>query len=279
MKTVLITGATSGFGHGLVKSLLQQGFQVIATGRNLTNRPEVFKIEREKFGSRLVEKSLDLSTREEIDSLARDCLKEPLFAVVNNAGFGFFGPIEESSEERIRYQFEVNFFGLVSLTQKLLPALKKSQGHVINFSSVMGLTGFPFSGFYCASKFAVEGFSESLAIEMKAHGVKVSIIEPGGYPTKFSQSMEWTADISGSSYTQQVKNFKKMRDRMEVQRKMQNPQDVVDGVCRILQDSNPKVAYLFGFDAWFTRILQRSLPREIYFRIFSFALNRVLNKN
>lgn len=280
MKTVLITGATSGFGHGLVLSLLQQGFQVIATGRKLTERPEIFKKEREKFNARLIEKNLDLTSKSDIANLVQEISGIPLHALINNAGFGLFGPAEECSEDKIRYQFEVNFFGMVSLTQKLLPKLRQSKGHIINFSSVLGITGFPYASYYCASKYAVEGFTESLAIEGRQHGLKVCLIEPGGYPTRFTQSTEWGDEVPGSVYTEHVRRFRRFRDKMSgLQGRQQKPQDVVEGVGHILRDDNPSVAYLFGKDAWATRILQRILPREWYVSLVTFVLNRQINKS
>lgn len=280
MKTVLVTGATSGFGHGLVLKLLQQGFQVIATGRKLKERSEVFRTEREKYKTRLVEKDLDLTSASEIAKLVEDLAGIPLYGLVNNAGFGLFGPAEECSEEKIRYQFEVNFFGMVSLTQKLLPKLRETKGHIINFSSVLGLTGLPYASFYCASKYAVEGFTEALAMEGQLYGLKVSLVEPGGYPTRFAQSTDWAEPKANSVYTDQVKKFRIFRDKMSgTQVRRQNPQDVVAGVYRILCDDNPQIAYLFGLDAWITLILQRVLPRAVYVRLATIVLNKQISRS
>jgi short-subunit dehydrogenase len=163
-RTIVITGATSGFGLSLVREFLKNGDKVIATGRNLTMRQEVFAAERAKYKDQLIEKNLDITSDTESLELKKYLEDQSLKidVLINNAGHGLFGALEDLSTQQIRQQFEVNFFGLVNLTQLLLPLLIKASGKIFNFSSVFGFTGFPLSSAYCASKFAVEGFSESL---------------------------------------------------------------------------------------------------------------------
>jgi short-subunit dehydrogenase len=268
MKTVLVTGATSGFGKGLVSSLLKSGFTVIATGRNLLGRKELFSTERAEFGARLIE--LDLET------YFRD---KPLDVLINNAGYAVFGPAEECSEDKLRRQFEVNFFGMVLLTQKLLPFLRQSKGHIINFSSVFGLMGFPLSSVYCASKYAVEGFSESLSYELKPFSVKVTLIEPGGYRTNFNNAAEWgMTETKNSIYQLQVQNYTSLRNKLASRPNPQNPQDVVNGVVNIIQSHNPKLNYSFGKDAFSVRVLKKIFPRSVFHKVSGKFLYKAFNK-
>lgn len=280
MKTVLITGATSGFGKGLVTRLLKDGFQVVATGRNLAKRKDIFSTERLKYQNRLVELDLDVTSSEDIKSVETYFTNRPLDVLVNNAGFAIFGPAEECTEENLRRQFEVNVFGLILLTQKLLPAIRKTEGHIINFSSAFGLMGFPLSSAYCATKFAIEGFSESLSYELRPFSVKVTLVEPGGYRTNFNNAAEWGMSLSAneSVYSRQIKNYTLLRTKMSTRPNPQKPEDVVNGVARIISSNNPKLNYSFGKDAFFVRFAKKIMPRSLFHRISGKALNHVFNK-
>jgi short-subunit dehydrogenase len=279
MKTVLVTGATSGFGKGLVSSLLKSGFTVIATGRNLLGRKELFSTERAEFGARLIELDLDVTSASDIKSIETYFRDKPLDVLINNAGYAVFGPAEECSEDKLRRQFEVNFFGMVLLTQKLLPFLRQSKGHIINFSSVFGLMGFPLSSVYCASKYAVEGFSESLSYELKPFSVKVTLIEPGGYRTNFNNAAEWgMTETKNSIYQLQVQNYTSLRNKLASRPNPQNPQDVVNGVVNIIQSHNPKLNYSFGKDAFSVRVLKKIFPRSVFHKVSGKFLYKAFNK-
>lgn len=268
MKTVLVTGATSGFGKGLVTALLVDGYTVVATGRSLLNRRDVFARERERYSSQLTELDLDVTSAADIKSIEEYFRQRPLDVLINNAGFAVFGPSEECSEEKLRKQFEVNVFGVILLTQKLLPRLRQSQGHIINFSSAFGLMGFPLTGAYCASKFAIEGFSESLSYELKPFGVKVSLVEPGAYRTNFNTAAEWGMEVSPHSvYSLQVSNYQRLREQFSTRSNSQQPEDVVRGVIRIIKSRDPKISYSFGKDALMVRLVKKIMPRSLFHRI------------
>ncbi len=279
MKTVLVTGATSGFGKGLVTALLENGYQVVATGRNLQTRQDIFSAERMKYSSRLIEMNLDVTSTDEMTAVETYFRTRPLDVLINNAGFAVFGPHEQCSEEKLRKQFEVNVFGVFLLTQKLLPALRKSQGHIINFSSAFGLMGFPLSSAYCATKFAIEGFSESLSYELKPFSVKVSVVEPGGYRTNFNNAAEWGMELTPHSiYNRQIKNYTRLREKLSSRPNPQRPEDVVNGVIKIIQSSNPKINYSFGKDAFLVRFMKKIMPRSVFHRISGKALYKQFNK-
>lgn len=279
MKTVLVTGATSGFGKGLVTALLENGFNVVATGRSLLGRREIFSSEREKFQSQLVELDLDVTSSADLKSIEEYFRQRPLDVLINNAGFAIFGPHEECSEEKLRKQFEVNVFGVFLLTQKLLPAIRRAKGHIINFSSAFGLMGFPLSSAYCATKFAIEGFSESLSYELQPFGVKVSLVEPGGYRTNFNNAAEWGMELSPHSiYNRQVENYTRLRQQLSARPNPQRPEEVVDGVIKIINSRNPKINYSFGKDALLVRVMKKIMPRSLFHRISGKALYTQFNK-
>lgn len=269
-KVILITGATSGFGKGLVQKLLFHGHQVLATGRNLTGRPEIFNEERLRFGPRLIEKDFDVALPEERKALLDFVSTLPrLDVLINNAGFGLFGPLEETEESLLREQFEVNFFGPTLLIRDLLPILRRSQGLVVNVSSVLGFMGFPLASLYCASKFALEGLSESLSYELAPHEVRVALVEPGGYNTNFNSGTRWTQDrpTNESVYSKQIQNYKLRRKTSTQKLRTQGPEEVVDGILKLIENDSPRFRTLFGRDAKATSFLQSLLPRQIFHRL------------
>lgn len=280
MKTVLVTGATSGFGKGLVTGLLENGFEVIATGRNILSRKEIFAAERQKYKSNLIELDLDVTSPADLKSIETFFRSRSLDVLINNAGFAVFGPAEECSEEKLRRQFEVNVFGMMLLTQKLLPTLRQTKGHIVNFSSVFGFMGFPLSSAYCASKFAVEGFSESLSYELKPHSVKVTLIEPGAYRTNFNNAAEWGMNetLPNSVYHRQVTNYTSLRENLSKRPNPQRPEDVVQGVIRIIKSHNPKLNYSFGKDAFSVRFFKKIVPRSVFHKISGNFLNKAFTK-
>ncbi len=180
----LVTGASSGFGRAIVEAVLAQGGRVAAASRN----PDAFAELVAAHGNRLVPVSLDVG---DAASLTRGLAEAEIHlstidVLVNNAGYGLLGAIEETSEAEYRALFEVNFFGLVALTKAVLPGMRaRNKGFVVNFSSVSGVLGPAGSGFYAASKFAVEGFSESLRREVRPLGIETMVVEPGPFRTGF----------------------------------------------------------------------------------------------
>lgn len=264
-KLILVTGSTSGFGNGLVKELLKEGHRVIATGRNLSLRGELLSKEREKFPNQLYEFDFDVTSSEQRSSLVNFALSlGGIDVLINNAGFGVFGPLETLEEEKIRQQFEVNFFGPTLLIKDFLPQLRKSKGTVVNLSSVFGFLGFPLSSPYCASKFALEGLTESLSYELAPHEVSFVLIQPGGYKTNFSNGSMWTQSNSSTPpiYDKQIDGYTRLKERQEKSRIHQDPQDVVRGILTLLKYRKKSFRYTFGLDATFSRLLRGLLPRQ-----------------
>lgn len=280
-KLVLITGATSGFGNGIVKRLLSQGYRVIATGRNLTARPEIFAQERTTFGGLLTEADLDVTNSEQRRKVVElASAMGGIDILINNAGFGLFGPLEEASDAKMRDQFEVNFFGPASLIRDFLPQLRTRQGLVVNISSVLGFVGFPLASLYCASKFAIEGLSESLAYELAPHGVDVILIQPGGFKTNFNDGTQWTFGDGTAiePYAYQVANYQSIRELQSSGPLYQDPNEVINGLINILSTRNYKLRHTFGKDALLSRVSRGLLPREWFYRLAKLFFHQLLFK-
>jgi NAD(P)-dependent dehydrogenase (short-subunit alcohol dehydrogenase family) len=176
-KTVLITGASSGFGKATAKLFARNGWNVVATMR----RPEE---EKELVGvDNVLVTRLDVQNRDNIRKAIEAGIARfgRIDALINNAGFGLFGVFEATSREKIQEQFDVNVFGVMDVTRAILPHFRKNKGGlIINVSSGAGIFALPMISLYCASKFALEGFSESLSYELASQNIVVKIVEPGG---------------------------------------------------------------------------------------------------
>ena len=179
-----ITGTSQGFGKELVHAALARGDFVIATSRT----PEKILADCPEGKDRLLSLSLDLRDPAQIHTVVQQAIHRfgRIDVLVNNAGYGLLGAIEEVSEEEVANIYEINVFGLLRLTRALLPYLRKQRsGHIINISSIVGLVGCPGGGLYSSTKFAVAGLSESLAMEVEPLGIHVTIVEPGPFRTDF----------------------------------------------------------------------------------------------
>lgn len=179
-----ITGASSGFGRELAEQALAKGDRVVATAR----QPEQLADLTEQFRDSCLAQPLDVTDRGSIDAAFAAALNKfgRVDVLVNNAGYGLAGAIEEASEAEYMPVFETNVFGLIHVTKALLPQFRKQRsGNILNLSSIGGLIGSPGWGYYNASKFAVNGFSEALAAELAPLGVHVTIVEPGPFRTDF----------------------------------------------------------------------------------------------
>lgn len=184
-KVWFITGCSTGFGRELAKHVLEIGEKAAVASRNTDDVKDIV----EKYPDTAIAVKLDVTNAGEIEASVKQVQEKfgRIDVLVNNAGIGYFGAIEESEESEVRRMFEINFFGLANLTNKVLPILRKQRsGHVVNIASIGGLVAFPAVGFYNATKFAVVGYSEALAKETKHLGIKVTIIAPSGFRTDWA---------------------------------------------------------------------------------------------
>lgn len=183
----LITGTSSGFGWSFAEAALQRGDKVVATAR----KPETLEPLVEQYGDSVLALKLDVTDRTEVKSVVAASVERfgRLDVVVNNAGYGLAGGVEEVSEDEARAQMETNFFGLLWVTQAVLPQLRvQNSGHILNISSIGGIAAFPGISIYNASKWAVEALGESLAAEVAGFGIKVTNVEPSGFRTKWNNA-------------------------------------------------------------------------------------------
>jgi NAD(P)-dependent dehydrogenase (short-subunit alcohol dehydrogenase family) len=186
-KTILITGASSGFGRETAKIFQQQGWNVVATMRSPEKEQELSALEN------VLVTRLDVQDTESIQSAVSDAVHHfgSIDVLLNNAGYGLMGVFESATTEQIQQQYAVNVFGLMDVTRAVLPQMRQQvSGTIINISSFGGQVGLPFGSLYNSSKFAVEGLSESLSHELATFGIAVKVIEPGGVDTNFRNGIE-----------------------------------------------------------------------------------------
>lgn len=210
-KIWFITGISSGLGKALAQTVIENGDFVIGTFRN-QSQADVFNNQHKDEAFAL---TLDITKENEIENAVKLVYEKfgKVDILVNNAGFGFAGAIEETSTDETREIFEGNFFGTLKLTQSFLPRLRQQKsGHIIQISSHGGFKAFPGFGIYNASKFALEGFSEALAIEVAPLGIKLTIVEPGPFRTNFAGSSFKQAEKIIEDYNSTAGAF---RERMK----------------------------------------------------------------
>jgi NAD(P)-dependent dehydrogenase (short-subunit alcohol dehydrogenase family) len=184
-KVWIITGCSTGFGRELAKQTLKLGHNVGVASRNVADVADIVK----DYPETAVAIALDVTRPNEIKTAVEQMKASfgRIDVLVNNAGIGYFGAIEESEEAEVRRMFEINFFGLANMTKEVLPIMRSQKsGHIVNISSIGGLVAFPGVGFYNATKFAVDGYSESLAKETAPLGIKVTIVAPSGFRTDWA---------------------------------------------------------------------------------------------
>ena len=184
-KVWLITGCSTGFGRSLALEVLGKGYKAAVASRNIDDVADIIS----KYPSTALAVKLDVTSASEITAAVNETIEKfgQIDVLVNNAGIGYFGAIEESEETEVRKMFEINVFGLAKMTQEVLPHMRQRKaGHILNIASIGGLRAFPGVGFYNATKFAVDGFSESLSKEVGPLGIKVTIIAPSGFRTDWA---------------------------------------------------------------------------------------------
>jgi NAD(P)-dependent dehydrogenase (short-subunit alcohol dehydrogenase family) len=184
-KVWLITGCSTGFGRALATEALAQGYRVAVAARKTEDVQDIISA----YPDTAIAVKLDVTVPEQIKAAVATTLEKfkQLDVLVNNAGIGYFAAVEESEEAEVRRMFDINFFGLAKMTQEVLPQMRKQKsGHILNISSIGGLRSFPGIGFYNASKYAVDGLSESLHKEVAPLGIKVTIIAPSGFRTDWA---------------------------------------------------------------------------------------------
>ena len=184
-KVWFITGCSTGFGRAIASYVLSIGHNVVITARNISDISDLVV----GYESTALVLSLDITKPEQITDAVNKAIERfgSIDVLVNNAGIGYFGAVEESEDDAVRKMFEINFFGLANMTKAVLPTMRNQRsGHIINIASIGGLVAFPALGYYNASKFAVDGLSESLSKEVAHLGIHVTIVAPSGFRTDWA---------------------------------------------------------------------------------------------
>jgi NADP-dependent 3-hydroxy acid dehydrogenase YdfG len=241
-KTVIITGASRGFGKIWAEAFLKRGDHVVATSRNVNH----LKYLSTKYGSAVLPLQLDVTSK--ADCMAAIAKAKEHFgtidALINNAGYCVFGTVEENSEREARDLFEANVFGTLWMTQAILPVFREhGKGHIIQLSSVLGINSLPTMGLYCATKYAVEGFSESLHLEVKDFGINVTLVEPNSFKTDFFGSSS-IKSIAIESYAKVTSDFRN-GDGLKPEN-IGNPDSTVDAILSIVDSENPPLRLFLG---------------------------------
>ncbi len=255
-KTVLITGASGGIGRDVVDYFYSKNWKIIATARNIS---QLEKIANEN----IVVLKLDVTNANDIENIGTYITKNSIEidVLVNNAGYGQFGTIEETSIDLARAQFETNVFGLAALTQKIIPYMRKQGfGRIINVSSIAGKTSMPGGGWYAASKFAVEAISDSIRWETQKFGIKVSIIEPGPIKTDFGTNVgKNIVAPENSPYGNLLKNL--LQSSADI--KGGSIEECVKTIYMAASDRKTKNRYLVTKQARIIKLLISFLPSKL----------------
>ncbi|TDK60797.1 SDR family oxidoreductase [Bacillus salipaludis] len=263
-KTAIVTGSSSGFGLLSVIELALKGFTVIATMRDMTKSKQLLELAKEKQVVDFIHVHLlDVTLPESINAFKSFLSEWPSIDVlVNNAGFAVGGFSEELTIEDYRKQFETNFFGVIAVTNAVLPFMRANgRGRIINMSSISGKFGFPGLSSYSASKHALEGYSESLRLELKPLGIDVSLIEPGSYQTNIWTSVDDLMVDIDSPYATYMKSILKEIESGKAD--YGDPMEVAKLVAEIAtQVKSPKLRYPIGKGVKSNLFLKNILPWE-----------------
>ena len=239
-KVWFVTGASKGFGREFVLAALERGDKVAATARNTDTLSDLVK----RYGDAVLPVELDVTNRDQVFAAvksAHDTFGQ-IDVVINNAGYGLFGTVEEITEQQLRDQLETNLFGVFHVTQAVLPILREQRaGHIIQISTMGGIVAFPTLGAYHASKWALEGMTDALSQEVAGFGIKVTLVEPGGYAT----------DWAGSSAVHATPNpaYQPLRDAMAARAghaQYGDPTAAGPALLQIVDAQNPPLRVIFG---------------------------------
>jgi NAD(P)-dependent dehydrogenase (short-subunit alcohol dehydrogenase family) len=239
-----ITGCSSGFGREFVRAALGRGFRVVATARDVRKIDDVIAGHEDRARAL----TLDVTNAQDIERAVGEAERAfgRIDVLVNNAGYGYMAAVEEGEEKDIRAVFETNFFGLAAMIRTVLPGMRaRRQGSIVNVASVGGIVGFPGSGYYAATKFAVEGLSEALAKEVASLGIRVLLVEPGPFRTDWAgrslrQSPKFIADYEQTAG----------RRRREIAAYSGNqpgdPARAAEAVIKVLESPTPPAHFVLG---------------------------------
>jgi len=258
-KVVLITGGSSGIGKSIGEFLTDKGFTVYGTSRKPENYPE----------SKFTLIALDVTNNESIKAAVKQVIEKEgqLDVLINNAGAGITGPLEEIPEAEIKKNFETNFFGPINVIKSVLPQMRnQGSGLIINITSIAGYMGLPYRGVYSASKGALELVTEAFRMELKPFNIQMTNVAPGDFATNIASGRYHAPNLEGSPYEKKYGSVLKAID--EDVNEGNDPELVASEIYKIITTSNPKIHYKVGaFMQKFSIVLKRILPDKVYERL------------
>jgi short-subunit dehydrogenase len=275
-KVWFITGCSTGFGRALATALLQNNTKVVITARKIEDLYDLV----ETYPENAFALPLDVTDKETITAAVEKAIEKfgTIDVLVNNAGIGYFGAVEESEDAEIRRMFEINFFGLGNMTNAVLPLMRKQKsGHIVNIASIGGLVAFPGIGYYNATKFAVDGLSEALSKEIAHLGIKVTIVCPSGFRTNWAGSSANNSSISIDDYSASAHQNKE-NIRAASGNQPGDPVRAAKAIIKAVYSENPPLRLLLGaaalknarikleqlktdFDAWSETTVNADFPK------------------
>ena len=261
-KVAVITGCSSGFGLLAAVDMACAGFRVVATMRNLGKRDGLDKAAKDA-GVTLDVRALDITKFDTLDAFVADVLHDHgrIDVLVNNAGFSVSGFAEDLTLAEIKLNFETNFFGHVAMTKAVLPVMRKQKsGHIIMVSSMAGLIAQPVVSTYCATKHALEGWSEAVRIETHSLGIRVVLVEPGAFATNIWEENVIMGERCTSPESPNIERSLRFRDFVRNNVAKADAREVSRLIVRVAQDPNPKLRYLIGKDAHAAYWMRRFMP-------------------
>ncbi|MCM3716325.1 oxidoreductase [Alkalihalobacillus oceani] len=262
MKVVLLTGASSGIRYQTAQLLAQRGCKVYGAARQVKRMKPL-----QKWGVIPVE--LDMTDEKSMESCVKMIIENEgkIDVLINNAGYGSYGAVEDVSLEEGRKQFEVNLFGVARLTQLVLPVMRKQQaGKIISISSVGGKITTLFGAWYHATKFALEGFSDCLRMEVAEFGIDVVLIEPGAIKTEWGSiaADHLLASGKGGAYEEMAVKTEESMRKQYTSNLLSKPERIAKVIAKAGDRKRPKTRYLIGFDAKPILLMKRLLPDRVY---------------
>lgn len=253
-KVVIVTGASSGIGRSAASLISAAGHRVYGTSRSVNaDLPDGIVMGR-----------LDVREDESVETFVADVVAREgrVDVLVNNAGYEIAGAIEETSMQEAKEQFETNFFGAARMVKAVLPHMRRQKsGHIVNISSLSGLVGIPFHGYYSASKHALEGYSEALRFELKNHGINVSLVEPGFMRTNLEPSSHWVKETLGdySDARQQASNYFRNGSRTG-----DDPMVVARAIQKIIESRYPRLRCRVGSVSVKVPRIKALVPEKVF---------------
>ena len=266
MRTVLITGTSTGFGRVATELLAAKGWRVFATMRDLGRKGSLERALKDAgLSERVTYLQLDVTDPASIEAAVKSVLAETgnaLDAVVQNAGIAVAGVLEDLPEPDIRSVMETNFFGALALTRTLLPTFRaQRRGRIVLISSQAALAGQPGNAMYCASKWALEGWAESLAYEVDPFGIDVVLVEPGPYRTEIWNNTKWVTPPE-SAYFPWLKRLRQAADWHQI-RTSREPKEVAEVIAHALEARRPRFRYQVGPFAKLDYFLRGKMPTKL----------------